>query len=48
MLAGADVGESDPETCVVDSPVLRVKLFGGKPEMTGGGRSRPSVAFLES
>ena len=47
VLAGADVGERDPETCV-GPLVLRETLFEGKPEMTGGGRSRPSAAFLES
>lgn len=34
--------------CVDSFVILREALFAGKPEMTGGGMSRPSVAFLES
>ena len=36
------------EPAIIDSLVLGEALFGGKPEMTGGGMSRSSVAFLES
>ena len=47
VFVGAAKGECDLET-FLDSIVLREAFFGGKPEMTGGGMSRPSVAFLES